>query len=243
MRTTFVGDIHMDLRFAMRVLEHAREAGSEVVFSAGDFGYWPHIEDGPEFIESVDCVAADFGITVYWIDGNHENHDAINMMVREHGMKAPIPTPATMGGEGLKHVLYVPRGCVLQLGDTSVMGFGGAASVDRFVRVLGLDWWPSELITEQQVWGLEVPQKVDILVTHEVPESALDQRIMRWKSEDPVSVEQTRYVEAIARRVNPGRMICGHYHVRACGSLDDIRVDILAHNYSTVRSATLTLEL
>lgn len=58
------------------------------VLQLGDFGYWPHERNrrgkptGETFLDGVDRQAERFGIKWGFLDGNHEDHNALEVLVR-----------------------------------------------------------------------------------------------------------------------------------------------------------------
>jgi hypothetical protein len=100
-------------------------------------------------------TAEDLGIPVYWIDGNHENHDQI------------VPG---FGDQWLRHL---PRGHRWQWWGKTWMAVGGGVSVDKKFRTPGHDWFSEETITPQQFEYCIRDGKVDIIVSHDCPVGVL----------------------------------------------------------------------
>jgi predicted phosphodiesterase len=102
-RILLLGDVHGNTSFALNAIDYARSHGCDRVFALGDFGAWEHMADGRTFFNDVNRRAALRGITVYWLDGNH---DKTSLVLRSYeGMEDP---------EGFlicrPHLLYAPRG-------------------------------------------------------------------------------------------------------------------------------------
>lgn len=202
-RVMFAGDIHGNLEHAEWVFGHAVKNGVDVIIACGDFGYWPHYSWGKKFLNKVARMATDTNIVFYWIDGNHENHDLIDELVAKHGADNPIPMYSD-------NLLYIPRGCRFDLNGYTIMGYGGAYSVDWNRRELGISWWAQERINEYKIAEID-EEKVDILVTHEAPFG----EEISYKDEIPISVRQRELVLEIQNIVNPDLHVCGHHHTRA----------------------------
>lgn len=214
----FAGDIHGNEDHAEWLFKHASANGVTHIISCGDFGYWVHFRFGKKFINRVAHLAEQNNIRFYWVDGNHENHDILDDLVRKHGADSPIPTP----NEWLR---YIPRGCRFTIGDKTIMGYGGAYSVDWKQRVAGHTWWTQELINEYHLETIPA-EKVDILVTHEAP-LGLE---ISYKDQIPVSVRQRELVSEIVEKVQPDYHFCGHHHTRATWNVGDTLVNVLGRD-------------
>ena len=216
-KVMFAGDIHGNLEHAGWLFDHAVENDVNVIIACGDFGYWPHYRWGEKYLKAVARMAKKNDIKFYWIDGNHENHDLLDDLVNTHGGGKPIPMYET--------IHYIPRGCVFTIGSKTIMGYGGAYSVDWNRRELGISWWAQERINEYAV--AELPeQKVDILVTHEAP---LGKEIS-YKDDIPISVRQRELVSEIQQKTSPSLHVCGHHHTREIWQNGDTEVHVLGRD-------------
>lgn len=214
----FAGDIHGDTEHLRWVFSRAARSGVKWIIACGDFGYWPHFESGQQFLDLAEDLAARHGITLYWVDGNHENHDMLDGLVALHGAGNPIPVAGP-------RVMYVPRGCMFTIDGVTVMGFGGAYSVDWKQRRPHVSWWEQELVTRAQVDALAAT-KVDILVTHEAPLG----RMISYKDGIPESVAQRELVQEIEDKVRPALHVCGHHHTRETWTNGNTRVEVLGRD-------------
>jgi len=214
----FAGDIHGNIKHAEWLFKHASKNGVTHIIACGDFGYWVHMAFGKKFINRVAHLAEKNNIRFYWVDGNHENHDILDDLVREHGASAPIPTPN-------EWLCYIPRGCRFTIGGKTIMGYGGAYSVDWDQRIAGHSWWRQELINEYHLDGI-APEKVDILVTHEAP---LGKRIS-YKDDIRISVRQRELISELVEKVQPDYHFCGHHHTRETWTVGDTLVNVLGRD-------------
>lgn len=225
-RVLFAGDIHGNLEHAEWLFGHAVDNNVDTIIACGDFGYWPHYRWGEKFLRAIEKMAVATDIKFYWVDGNHENHDLIDILVEENGADAPIQ----MG----KNFHYIPRGCVFTIGSKKIMGYGGAYSWDWDRRELGISYWSQELINEYKV--AELPeQKVDILVTHEAP---LGKKIS-YKDQIAISVRQRELVSEIQQKVNPSLHVCGHHHTRETWMNGDTEVHVLGRDEMEAESVLI----
>lgn len=205
-RVMFCGDVHGSVRHFEFLVGEAVKRDVSLLVACGDFGFWPHMRFGVEFLERVDGLCERAGVDVLWVDGNHENHDVLDELRGEFGDDAPVATSVRSW--------WLPRGCVTTVGELSVMGYGGAWSVDWRHRVKGVTWWEQELIDADHVDALPCDRDVDVLVTHETPLSA-DRGMLSYKDDYWDSVQQRRLMTDVVASVKPRAVFSGHHHVRA----------------------------
>ena len=135
------GDWHGNSYAAQSCMEDAERENCDAIFQVGDFGVSFGIDRPIRFVTNVSNLANRWGIPVYFIDGNHENFDAIGEWVnnadRDENGHIEVAT----------NLFYVPRGSVWRWGDKTFAAMGGAASIDRDWRTEGFDYFPQELIS------------------------------------------------------------------------------------------------
>jgi len=219
-RVLFAGDIHGDTIHAEWLFRHASEQGCTHIISVGDFGYWVHQPRGEKFVNRVAQLAEKAQIKFLWIDGNHENHDILRDLTDKHGKYNPINTPN-------EWCQYIPRGCRFTIADNTLMGYGGAYSVDWLDRVEGESWWRGELINPFDVDELS-PQPVDILMTHDAPYNNGEK--ITYKDDLQISIAQRHLVKEILDKVTPQFHICGHHHVRETWMDGETEVNVLGRD-------------
>jgi len=196
MRILLVGDTHANQMAMSLALNHAVHIQADAIFQVGDFGYWPRIEHGRNFLESTSRAAVEADIPVYWIDGNHEDFQELHSNFGQYSNE-PVKIR--------DHVYWLPRGCVVEWEGVRIMGFGGGASIDRATRTLGHSWFLEEMITDEDV---ERTQPVDIIISHDAPLFPLKRG---------VAMEDSEFCRQQMRRVvnkcQPELLVHGHYHV------------------------------
>lgn len=203
-RVLLAGDVHGNSRWVGTLCKLARIHGCDAILQLGDFGYWPHTADGRQFLEHVDWHAERNDIEcIYWIDGNHENHDALRLL-------DPIADGTVPVGERCR---YLPRGLRWVWSGVRFGALGGAFSVDRRDRVEGVSWWRGEMLTDGDVARLG-EEPLDVLVSHDAPEG-VPLRGMALPPVDEVLAGEVRSrilgaVEATA----PKLVVHGHWHHR-----------------------------
>ena len=107
------------------------------------------------------------GLTVLFIDGNHENFQLLNKfpIVNYNGAKCHRLA---------SNVYHIMRGEIIELNDLLFLCIGGATSVDKFHRIEGISWWDEENISDNDIANaLENIKKynysVDYVLTHCAP--------------------------------------------------------------------------
>lgn len=195
MKPTYLllGDTHGSMHVARTAIGVAVAYDVTTIFQLGDWGYvWP----GADRVEALSALLVEAGVTMVFIDGNHDMHHV-------------LPTLTT---QMYPNLVYVTRGDVLVFGGVRVGFLGGAASIDQDVRTPGKDWWPSEQITSADVHRLT---PCDVLLTHDAP--AMPFKLPKWPW--PVSYDvqrqlnHSRAMVALAvERTKPSLLVHGHYH-------------------------------
>lgn len=247
-----MGDIHGDWAFLNTFINRKiRKNGAlrakaaeydefEVVFlMCGDFGYWPHTDphhtyfilgqtqpadgdDKPYGIKNAVDFIKDGHIKIYWCDGNHENHDALDELER---LLPDTPFPPVMPG-----VYFARFGSVLTLlNGTTVMFCGGAASDDANLREAYKDWWWQERVDAADMERLPDPDEtpVDWVISHTSPLSFKITDKRAWPPKDQDS--SRRHLETVRERFRPSQWWFGHYHLHEAGLFDGCRWACMDH--------------
>ena len=175
----------------------------DIILQAGDMGFWPRreltikerqkIRHGGKLLEP----NMQNHTKMYWCDGNHEDFEMLKSRTTD---------------ELWPGVFYMPRGKTLTLPDGRLVLFmGGAASVDKAWRTLGINWFPEEEISMQDYMNLDPNMRIDIVISHTCPmeipiHSALGIDAIRendW-SRKALSMIRDRY--------RPSLWYFGHWH-------------------------------
>ena len=152
------GDFHGYFKLVNKFLN--KKPGVNSILQCGDFGYWPKSND--IFYASIYRSPKHFNeyslknkkTKIYFCDGNHEDHESLKSLENN---------------EIMKNVFYMKRGSVLALPDgRNVLFIGGAYSIDKKYRTPGEDWFPEEMISQQDIANLP-DTEIDIVISHTSP--------------------------------------------------------------------------
>lgn len=215
-RVLLLGDVHGAAGWLKVATRAAKALDVRVILQLGDFGFWPHTNSGVEFLEEATHLLNLADVDLWWVDGNHENHDWLAEQPRDED-----------GFWRLGRIVHVGRGARWIWGDRTFMGCGGAYSIDKPYRREGSSWWAGETITEADVLRCDGPD-VDVLVTHDAPWGAanvIGPETAGDKDDYPESAANRRRVAAICDLVHPKLLVHGHYHHRNSTKYNTTRVE------------------
>lgn len=209
-RIFITGDTHGDVdwgKLNTRLFpEQKTLTKDDYLIVAGDFGVVWGQDKTEEYMLKV--YGSRFFTTLF-VDGNHENHDALDSY------------PVEMWNGGKIHrisdsVIHLMRGQVYELFGSTFFTMGGAESSDKEYRKEGVSWWAREMPSDEEyseaVCNLKVhDNKVDYIITHCAPEN-----IIYYK--DPVFLRApnrlTRFLSDLITRygIEYKDWFFGHYH-------------------------------
>ncbi len=141
--------------------------GISTIYHVGDFGLWPGAT-GEYFLKTLHRACVDRDLEMFIVLGNHEDyHRAAAMQLDEQGWLCL---------ESYPRFHFAPRGHAwIDAHGARFAALGGAGSIDRNTRRIGIDWWPQEELTQfdcdrlvtnvrSQQWA-----RVDVMLTHDAP--------------------------------------------------------------------------
>lgn len=196
--------------------------GPKFLLHVGDLGIWPQLN----FLTWLHKKLEESGTYLIAVPGNHEDWDFLAslpknpdgfLVVTERILVAPKGLTWTMGGlNGVRPLTF--------------MGLGGAVSVDKKHRREGVDWFPSEVISKQELQealenGRELLSKekegLDVLLSHDAPTGLLIPTIdnnpagSAWIEREILAEAQAHrgLLDLVVEDLKPKLLIHGHYHV------------------------------
>ncbi len=230
----FAGDWHAGTNFATTAIESAAARGVEHIAHVGDFGFWPRHPDGRKFIDAISAACSDNDISLWFCDGNHEDHDSL-----------PHDT-ASEPVEVAPRVHWVPRGTTLEWAATRLLFMGGAVSVDQFSRFPGKTWFPDEIPSNGQWQRAFAATDVDVVVAHDtipgMPVSGLPALSIPWSIRRRASDHRKR-LASLQKSLKPRLWVHGHWHQRKTATLSDTRFESLGHDRGPHSDAALFCDL
>lgn len=228
------GDWHADATHAVRVIDAAADAGVIGILQVGDFGYWPRHPQGRDFLVKVAARCVERGVSVWFADGNHEDHSRLDHRRAEH----PVSVAPS--------VWWVPRGTVVEWAGRRVMFMGGAVSVDRPRRVAGIDWFQEEAPTVAQIERALANGPVDVVVAHEgLPDTPLVSTYGGYiPPEIAAHADRVRgLMGGIADALRPEIWVHGHWHHRMSARRNGTVVECLDESRGPFRDTSLICDL
>lgn len=243
-RVLAAGDFHGAYNHINRIVLTAKNAGIDTILQVGDFGYWVHNAKDNRALKSLSRTLVRDGIIIVFVDGNHENFEALLQ-------DRPV-VPGTAFRIVAPNILYAPRGARWEWAGVRFLALGGAASADidhrraaeakrrKSEQRTRWFWWHEETITDADVDLAIAGGPVDVLVAHDAPSSSnLKPHVAFVRDgykEDPATWENRGRVQRVVEHTRPRLVLHGHYHTRydgECGGFDfSARVKGLGANIS-----------
>lgn len=182
---------------------------NDKIIICGDFGYiWNDSYKERQFLN----LLADKPYQILWVDGNHENFDLINEYSVEEwcGGKVHI---IRRDKEGNPKIIHLMRGQVFEIEEKKIFTFGGASSIDKYIRAPHKSWWaqemPSDYEMKEAIKNLERhDNKVDYIITHAAPEDTMNIFHPYHPEEKPLN----NFLEWIREYIEYKHWYMGHLH-------------------------------
>lgn len=207
MRILLAGDTHGAYGCVEVLVKFAKRNACSAIVQCGDFGYWPHTPDGRVFLDRTDKLIRESGLEFYWLDGNHENHDAIEAMEYDGSFWRISPAWPSLR--------YLPRAERWEWEGVRFGALGGAYSIDVDFRVPGTSWWEHEDLTDDDVERLG-DEPLDVLLTHDAPDIPPGVQLMKIKRKHQRASANTRSrIQEAMHATKPKLLVHGHWHYGA----------------------------
>ena len=206
-RDALVGDTHANSVWTRRVIEELAAEGVDMVVQLGDFGWWPQTG----FAKKISKAATVAGITVCFIDGNHEDHEHL----RFQGLGSAIPAADQPIRWRCTPACGICPGAARGSGTEFGSGRSAEGSViDHAVRTPGHDWFPIEevpSITEAERAIAGGP--ADVLLSHDFPALGylLSGRAI-LEADERASRQVQHLLAKVVEAIEPKLVVHGHWH-------------------------------
>ena len=203
-----VGDIHGKIDIAKLNPKNFPQGNTltkkDYVIVLGDFGLlWSNNDKERYWLKWLDSRPW----TTLFLDGNHENFDMINK----------LPLIAKFGGIVGKvsdSIYHLRRGEIYIINGKKFFVFGGANSIDKKMRTIGISWWPEEIPSYAEMnKGLDNLEKhgfcVDYVLTHTCPNKIVGLIDKMYEDEtDPTRI----FLDDVDKRTTFKKWFFGHWH-------------------------------
>lgn len=193
-----MGDLHGQFGYLNTFICKKCKKG-DIVICCGDFGYFPNLDNDHKKIKT-------HGTKVLFCDGNHEDHWSLRSL---------------KDNEICKNVFYMSRGSTYELPDgRNILFMGGALSIDKLERKTGIDWFPEETISYNDMLNLP-RKKIDIIVSHTCPDECLD--IMLKHNSIKKNDCSTKALSQLLELYKPELWFFGHWHKYDSGIINNTK--------------------
>lgn len=195
----FLGDIHGNWNELLFKI-HLKKISNANIISVGDLGVGFNPSRDMATYGLLDKEFKQNNINFYAIRGNHDD-------------------PSAFKGNDricLDNFELVEDYSVFEHNSKLIQLIGGAVSIDRTGRTVGVSYWEKEGV----VFNRDACQKVDILVTHTAPSYCFPQQfnemVYGWAREDAYLIEdltdERAVMDEIFKICNPHLHLYGHFH-------------------------------
>ena len=207
------GDIHGDIkRFYNKTI--ASLGKDDYLIVCGDFGFVWASEKNDDFeiqVENkhLDNLEKTLPYTILFIDGNHENFARLEK----------YPETVKFGEKVHKireNIYHLERGRVYSLEGKTFFCMGGAASIDKYMRIENVSWWsrelPEDFEYERGTASLKAHEfKVDYIITHTAPVEVV--KTMGFNPYLSLDMELMSYLSYIMEKTDFQQWFFGHWHI------------------------------
>lgn len=193
----------MDFKRIARLIGEAIDKECEKILVLGDFGYWPHVNDGKKFLNRLKTYLERYPVELHFVKGNHDNHEFLN----EYNGQTCV--------EIFPKFFFHPNMSVWTWGKYSFCAIGGAYSIDGARRIEGLSKWKDEEISNDDIEKSKFIS-ADIILSHDCPLSVDIDEYLDYKRDSGTMNNRFKLQECV-ENIKPNLVLHGHYHKRING--------------------------
>lgn len=195
------GDTHGEYG---RILEFDKKLEKDdAIIVCGDFGFiFQNDDKEKQILDEIEKR----NYTIMFVDGNHENFNAINTYPIEEWYGGRIHRIR-------RNIIHMCRGQVFQIDGSKIFTFGGASSIDKAMRRENVSWWKQEMPTDAEFIeankNLDIHNReVDYIITHAAPEETMNIFHPNHYEEKPLN----NFLEYVRESVRYKHWYMGHLH-------------------------------
>ena len=143
------GDTHGEInRFSPAFIPYEDKlTADDILIVCGDFGFVFYNENQYQYEYNVDEKALDElskkPYTILFIDGNHENFERLYHYPEIEKFGAPVHKIRN-------NIFHLERGRIYTIQNKTFFTFGGAYSIDRYMRQKNISYWEQELPKDEE---------------------------------------------------------------------------------------------
>lgn len=208
------GDTHGEYDDFLNRIYQNSISKNDTAIVCGDFGFVWNTPYARRFLSKL----AEEPFTIAFVDGNHEDFNLLSA----------YPIVEWNGGKAHKiaeNIYHLMRGQLFTIEGKKFFTMGGAYSIDKAMRVEGVNWWKEELPNndEYKTAGKTLDScgyKVDYVLTHTIPQSAIH---YIGAIPDAHDAELTGYFEWLREKLEFKMWFAGHFHVNRL-AMDKIHI-------------------
>lgn len=229
-RIFITGDTHRDIDISKlntnKWKEQRELSRSDILIVTGDFGVpWTYGEDNTDKYILKWYEKKSF--TVLFVDGNHDNEDAI----KEYSVVDFLGARCHKIRENVFHVM---RGEVLNVGEHKILCMGGAMSVDKYMRIPHVSWWPDEEASFrewQHCYDSLRTEKPDVIVSHDAPGTVITEMVAKYAGNRLLTMTSKNFDMILDEIAKNGSCVkdwfFGHHHIDKDSEIGGIRYHAL----------------
>lgn len=249
-RVVLAGDWHGNTGWAEHVIWETQhllpDESPRLILHAGDFGFWPG-SAGARYLSVVEEALEEVDAELFFVDGNHEWHPRLRDLQLERAAFKAHLGPVRVS----PRVSWLPRGYRWIWHGKTWLALGGAVSVDRSVRAEGVNWWPEETFSGDDIATAIEGGPADVMLCHDAPGEVHMDFGTPPHFMDPSDILRSDahrdQLQTVVDRVQPELLIHGHYHrvvrqetARGRRRILGLDMDGLDGNFTVLDTKTLT---
>lgn len=229
-RIFITGDTHGHIDISKLCASRWKEQNSltrnDVLIVTGDFGV-PWTCGESTYDQHILEWYSEKPYTIVFVDGNHDNEDAI----KEYGIADFLGARCHKIRENVFHVM---RGEVLNVGGHKILCMGGAMSVDKYMRIPHVSWWPDEEASFrewQHCYDSLRSEKPDVIVSHDAPGTVITEMVAKYTGNRLLSMTSKNFDMILDEIAKNGSCVkdwfFGHHHIDKDSEIGGIRYHAL----------------
>jgi DNA repair exonuclease SbcCD nuclease subunit len=199
------GDTHGVNLYEDRLFKDIEFTSKDKLIILGDFGFLFDEDIEIELIR-INELQKKLKCEILFIDGNHENFTKLNAMSTEEKYGGVV-------GKIIPNVYHLKRGEKYIINDKKFLVMGGAASVDKHLRIEGISWWKEEIPNRTEIDHLldtmEECNEYDYILTHTCPESIFNIMFSNYHNNEDYT---RKILDFILKEVIFKKWYFGHFH-------------------------------